>query len=229
MKRRTIYLAALAMVLLCATGEVTARVFARNRGRGFLAPETLGLAGAYSTDVRVNGANGRLSVWGGALPVRAVVSRIQEICRARGAVAEWQVGDEMAWGWVREEERLARYLVTRVDSDQTVVFEWLQRAADVERSVSLQDGQWVPEGSTLLFTVEDQAAGVAIEVARHPHGPPAVQHAIAVRLAADGWTAVGGAGLSVFRRGRRVCFATVQPDARTEGSLITVLIQSQNL
>lgn len=229
MKHRTLYLAVLGVFLLCATGDVTARIFVRNRGRGFLAPESVGLSAAYSTDARVNGADGRLSVWGGALPVRAVVSRLQEICRARGATADWQASEEMAWGWVREGDRVARYLVTRVNVDQTVVFEWLQRASDVERSASSQHGQWVPEGSTLLFSAEDQASDVTIEVARHPLGPRAAQHALAMRLAADGWTATGGMGVSVFRRGRRVCFSTAQPDARTEGSLITVLIHSQNL
>ena len=188
---------------------------------------------AYTSTVGINGQKAQLQVSGTGSDFDTMIQTLRGTAFA-GREKQLAVGDGMAFGLFRENDRIVRVLVTMLDGkcvlfriDQSPEeFELYLRANTSSRLKSLPS---YPD-SVPVFSADNEASGTAIEVSRAGSDPGTVWGVIDAGMKKDGWASTAGAshplgvdgtGMGVYVRGGEVCCVQVSGRAGS-GSESTV-------
>jgi hypothetical protein len=187
---------------------------------------------AYDTTVRLNGADGRLTVLDFRVPSAEVVRELRRVFPALACPAS---GGTLCHASVSTERHSFRFTVVELPAyGRTAVFALEQTAAQFgasRRAPPRHELEAVPAypGSDPLFSAADRRGGLGIAVSRVPDGPETVHAFFDSALSRDGWRpafpsrGAAGSPLGLYVRGREVCCVLVEASPDAPANRLTLL------
>ena len=217
----------LCLLLACAWPAATAQadVFMR-LGRGAQALEQLGGTLLQSSDVRINGQPGKISVYGFESAPAALAPDI------RKALPLPELGNsDASLATHVEKGQASTLLLLPGDGPRSSVAILIEQSAEAYRKTRAAPAEWpgglAYPGATLLFSAETVQTRTTLAVATTADAPDAASKRMESVLTGGGWTRASPQaatpGLTLYARGNRICAFSAMPDSAGGKTRITVL------
>lgn len=235
MPKIILFLAAIVIGMIAAPLPTPARVFwSRPAAAGHpLFETTPDWKSVYESTVTINGAAGRLRIFGCPDSLPAVMRRLRTAFANTNKKMDFQENESLGQAIVQDQGRIIRLLALGLPvGNQTLLFVVSQTPADYDQSRSPPGGAGpdlpVFPGSRLQTLITDDQAQATIAIAAAAQRPAVIQGYFQETLAAQGWQSVlpAGAefaGVRVYQKGSALCCVLIQSSDRRPESTITLL------
>jgi len=192
-----------AILFVFAAGLLPARVFWRQP-----AVQPREWNSAYQAPIRLQEGRGEIQVWSTADTLAGIKATLEN---TYGDDLRWMPGEVMAWGLVRRNGILLRYLIQPLPEGGHWITQVRQsernagRPGQRPRSHRLSEIPVLPSSVPTFYSM-DEGNGQQVEISETSRSPQSVLDEMASRLADAGWhpSPVNTGGFQLFVRGESV-------------------------
>lgn len=218
--------------------SATAKVFwswPAARGHALL-ETTHGWKTIYTSSVRINDGQGKLTVIGCNEPLTTVMTKLRQAYPGRETLATFRQNESMGWARISVDGAIVTWLALAPNTpEQTMLFELTQAPDDFDKSrlppsaPRLQDPMPYP-GSRVQTYLTSEESQIQLEIYAATTTPETVQQYYKTTLLGQAWTRLDPAGtsasLAIYQKGPALCAVMVLP---ADGSEIKITVLHKHL